>query len=165
MELKVNTKRGAITILYDDCDHELVGKYNWYTQSDGYAYGRLKTKLKKGVRNRKVLMHRLILGILDTPALQGDHINFNKTDNRRVNLRTCTLVENLIHRKRKNTKGRSSIYIGVSWHKATNKWQSSLGINNKMLHLGIYDNEVDAAKARDESAKIHHGKFANLNFK
>ncbi len=58
----------------------------------------------------------------------------------------------------------------VSWQaktdrrKALSKWAASIRVDGKLLHLGYYGNEVEAAKAYDEAAIKHFGEYAKLNF-
>ena len=58
----------------------------------------------------------------------------------------------------------TSKYKGISWHKLSNKWQAYIRINRKKIHLGVFDNEITAAKAYDKQAKRLFGEFAYLNF-
>lgn len=69
-----------------------------------------------------------------------DHINNIKTDNRLENLQLISVRENTS----KDKKGGTSKYIGVTFHKLTNKWQSCIYINGKYKHLGLFINEKDA---------------------
>ena len=80
-------------------------------------------------------LHRFVL-----KAKKGenvDHINGNKLDNRKENLRKCTRSQNFANRKKytNNTSG----YKGVSKH--GNKWQADIQINGKSKYLGIFELE------------------------
>ena len=71
-----------------------------------------------------------------------DHINNDPFDNRVENLQLISNRENLS----KDKKGTSK-YTGVSWNKNSKKWVSQIHINGKKIHLGYFENEIDAANA------------------
>jgi len=163
MELVITNKKGEkFTVLYDECDHELVAKYTWHINSRGYAMTNIYIS---GQKNKMIGMHRLILGITNKEVFT-DHKNRNRIDNRRCNIRPCTRSENS---KNKNGWG-GSIYLGVSKERNKNKtgyfFRAAIKAYRKSkIHIGVFYNEEDAARAYDEMAKIIHGEFANLNFK
>lgn len=95
--------------------------------------------------------------------MHSDHINGNRLDNRRENLRVCTQGEN--NRNKAKYRNKSSQYKGVSWDSTNKSWYAQIIINKKHYSLGHYRNELEAAKAYDEGAKKHHGEFARINFK
>ena len=140
----------------DNDDYEIVKDYKWcYHQ----GYAKTNITLPNGKR-KSLLMHRLILGLTD-PKIQADHINHNKLDNRRNNLRSCNIQQN--HMNQSSRKNSTSKYLGVSWNKNAKKWHSNIRFNNKRIHLGLYTNENDAAKAYNLKAKELFKEFANLN--
>lgn len=94
--------------------------------------------------------------------LQWDHINGNKLDNRRENLRYATNSQNNANRE-KQAGLYSSQYKGVFWNAQKGKWQSRLKIDGKQKHLGFFVNEKDAARAYNEAALKYFGEFAVLN--
>ena len=53
--------------------------------------------------------------------------------------------------------------MGVSWHKGSKKWNSQIYVDGARVYLGMYHDKIDAAKAYNEAAKIHHGEFSKLN--
>ncbi len=106
-------------------------------------------------------MHREIIEVRKEMVV--DHINNDGMDNRRINLREATHSQNICNRKKRSGTNTSE-YIGVCWNKARRKWMSSIGHDKKNIHLGYFDSEVEAAKARDRAAKKYHGQFAYLNF-
>lgn len=105
-------------------------------------------------------MHR---EIMQTPMeLQTDHINGNKLDNRKENLRICTCSEN--QHNKKIYKNNLSGYKGVYFDKANNCWRALIRINGKKIYLGTFYASKDAAKAYDIAAKKYFGEFAVFNF-
>jgi hypothetical protein len=144
---------GGRVALVEAADAELVSRYHWNVISWGYAIGR--------VNDRMILMHRLIVG--EPPrGLEIDHINRNKLDNRRANLRVCTISQNRANRHK--FRGCSSQYKGVSLIRVSNRWSAKIKENGRLRHIGTFDSEVDAARAFDREALRIHGEYAFLNF-
>ena len=76
-----------------------------------------------------------------------DHINGHTDDNQIANLRNVTNQQN----KWNHTKAK-----GYCWNKASKKWVAYIKLNNKRLHLGLFDVEADARNAYLEAKKIYH---------
>lgn len=94
--------------------------------------------------------------------LNYNHINHNTLDNRRTNLRLCTKQQNAFNKlSRANS---SSKYKGVYWNSTKNKWQCSIIHNGKIIYLGRFNCEKEAAKIYDVKAKELFGEFALFNF-
>jgi hypothetical protein len=91
-----------------------------------------------------------------------DHINNNKLDNRRSNLRIATVKQNAMNKS--SSKNSTSKYIGISLRKSNGTWNSHISVDGKKLNLGTFKNEIDAAKARDIATKKYFGEYGNLNF-
>ncbi len=130
-------------------DIEAVGNYRWTLNSNGYAYRRL------WVNNRKwdVLMHRQILGLTHDDGIDGDHVDRNRLNNRRSNLRIAPDGEN--SQNVPSYRGASSRYRGVSWHKGCRKWQVNVQIKGKLSYLGLFTDELEAAHvAREARARL-----------
>ena len=146
------TNGGAAIV--DDEDYEELSKWNWRRDKKGYA-SRTTTKNRIAYA---FLMHRVVA---KTPSgMQTDHINGNKLDNRRSNLRVCTNQQNM--RNRPPYFGTSK-YKGVRWREKRRKWVAQITVNEKTIHLGHFDDEIEAAKAYDQAALKYHGDFAWLN--
>jgi len=103
------------------------------------------------ISGKPFLAHRLVWLYVNGnwPNNQIDHINGIRQDNRIFNLR------DVLHKTNgKNTKMPShntSGHIGVSFHKKAKKWRAYIKVNQKNLHLGIFNSKADAIKARIEA--------------
>lgn len=106
-----------------------------------------------------VLAHRAIYFLFHKNLpLIVDHIDGNPSNNAIENLRAATLSQNQMNSKQsvKNTSGRK----GVFWHKRAGKWTASIRVNDKLKHLGVFENFESAVMAREKAEKEHHGEFA-----
>ena len=132
-------------------DLPLLKEYSWSENATGYirssAYGKGK------------FLHRLIMGATD--KIQVDHINGDKSDNRKRNLRICTNAENNWN-KEKWSNG-SSVYKGVHFRTERLKWCARIHVNGKTISLGVFDDEKEAARVYNEAALKYYGEFAKLN--
>lgn len=153
---KIQLTRGQVALI-DNEDYELVSQYKWNCLKIGYA-----STSVGGRKNKKMLyMHRVIMRLTNS-KLSVDHINKNKLDNRKINLRVCTHKQNCGNSsKPRNIKGKSctSKYKGVYWDKSRNKWTARV----RRIFLGRFDKEKDAALAYNKGAIKYFGKFAGLN--
>lgn len=150
-KIKLSTGEYA---LIDDEDRLLVSSFSW-TNAHGYAQATL---------NRTTIrMHRLVLGMTN-PKQPIDHINGNKLDNRKANLRLCTPSQNRMNTQKSSAN--KSGYKGVCWKKNTNDkhWCATIYKNYKQYHLGYFSTRAGAARAYDRAALKLHGEFARLNF-
>jgi hypothetical protein len=107
-------------------------------------------------------MHRIILNA--PPHLVVDHINHNGLDNRKANLRLCTVAQNNQNTRPHANPNKLSKYKGVSLDKNRNLYIALIHRNKKNYYLGRFKNETDAAKAYDKKAAELFGEFAYLNF-
>ena len=94
--------------------------------------------------------------------LMYDHKDRNTFNNQRTNLRICNYSQNNSNKDKYNIIS-TSIYKGVSYRKDRNKWSAYLRISGKLIHLGHFKNEKQAAKAYNRAATKHFGEFAVLN--
>lgn len=141
--------------LVDDEDFEFLSQWSWCCTANGYA---VRGERHKGP-TKVVLMHRVLSDV--AKGQDVDHINKNKLDNQRSNLRTCTRSENLYHRGLAPTN--TSGYKGVVWWPRDNKWMAQIVATKKRYFLGYFVAKEDAARAYNEAALIHHGEFAYQN--
>ncbi|MHC4574071.1 MAG: HNH endonuclease [Planctomycetota bacterium] len=90
-----------------------------------------------------------------------DHIDGNGLNNRKSNLRLCTVRQNLWNRR---PAGGTSLYKGVCWRAEKKKWAARITCRDRRHHLGYFDTEMEAADAYDKKAAALFGEFAYLNF-
>jgi hypothetical protein len=148
--LVIKSKGEEYLCRYDAEDHDLVSRHQWWL-SRGYAVTQ-----KDG---RTVSMHRMILGIVERPDIEVDHIYHDRLDNRRAMIRTCTRAENSRNGRKRNGY---SQYKGI--YREGYTWHSQICLNARVFNLGRYRSELTAAKAYDRAAKVLHGDFCNPNF-
>ena len=154
----INLTRGKVAIV-DDSDFKFLNQWNWFCNNNGYAVRNEPTGVKKP-RQIAILMHRQII---KTPkGMETDHLNHNRLDNRKSNLRVCIKSQNQWHQKVRS--GGSSKYKGVSVKtKRNKKFCAAIRFLGKVYLLGSFYNEKDAAIAYNKKAKELHGEFALLN--
>lgn len=122
--------------------------YRWRKSSNGYVHAR--------IFGRYQYLHRFILNT--PPGKDTDHINGNKLDNRRSNLRVCSKAENQRNRFSKRSVGK-----GVSFCKRTGRWLAQITVNYRNIWLGRHDTLGEARAAYDAAAIKYFGLFARLN--
>lgn len=134
----------------DASDKEFVGS-RWCLNAGGYAY-------RHAVGKKPILLHQLILGV--APGGQFvDHINGDRLDNRRCNLRFVDIYQS--NRNRGPQRGRKLKGFVV----VNGRFLARIRVDGgKVLHIGSYSSEIEAARAYDAAARRHHGEFARLNF-
>jgi len=153
--LNIKSKGINHEVLFDDEDFDLISKYNWEIRDGGYVVGRLKGSKKRS----SIRMHRLILNLSD-PKIITDHINHNKLDNRRENLRICSPAQNSYNKQKhqRNTTGFKGVYCEDI------AFVANIGVDNKLIRIGRFNHKEDAARAYDSAAIHFFGNFAHLNF-
>lgn len=131
--------------LIDLEDIEKVKDKKWNIHHNGY------------VMNGTTLFHRFIMDCPDDMVV--DHINHNRLDNRKENLRICTKHQNDMNKKilPNNTSG----ITGVSWDKRKNKWRARIKYNQKEIHLGYFNTKEEAAEARKQAELEYFGEYRN----
>ena len=125
-------------VIVDNNMFDYLNSFKWYFSTNGYA-----------ATSKNVFMHRLVN---NTPKGIGtDHINRNRLDNRKRNLRTANQSLNILNSSIKvnNTSG----FKGVSffkWGKRKKRWLAKIKVNYKFIHLGYFLKKEEAAKAYNE---------------
>jgi len=138
----------TLSTFVDDEDYKKASQYRWYLSAKGYA------RSSKGVS-----LHRLIM---DCPKDKFiDHINMDKLDNRKSNLRFATNAEN--HANRGLNKNNSSGYKGVIFDESRRKWRAFIHVGGRSIFLGRFKKKDDAATAYNKAAENYFGNFARFN--
>lgn len=115
------------------------------------------------VGGRQCLAHRLAWLWMtgEWPALDIDHINGERDDNRWCNLREATRRQNIAnsHPSNRNSSG----VKGVSWCKRRNKWRATIRRNDRYESLGYFIEKDDAAKAYAAASRDEYGEFSKTS--
>jgi hypothetical protein len=147
-------------ILVDDDVYEKFRFESWFITkgrngSTGYA---AKSEWIKGAnKSARVYLHRIIMD--PAKGIPIDHINGNKLDNRRENLR---VVNASVNEQNKKPYGESRLK-GVHFNKHAGKWQSKITKDKKQIHLGYFDSSEDAARMYNFWALDLYGENAYFN--
>ena len=155
-ELKENIhyepNTGLFTRLKVKSNRIKVGDIAGYINKLGYRIIRINGKSYSA--------HRLAFLYMDGafPPNDTDHINHLRADNRFVNLRQVTQVEN--GRNKSMQSNNKSGFTGVYWHKRASKWVAKIYLNGKDKHLGCFTDIDDAIEAR-KRANVEHGFHEN----
>ena len=142
--------------IVDTEDYERVRHRNWIAQ---WSWNSLTFYATWHSSKEFISMHREILGC--SQQEDCDHRNGNGLDNRKRNLRKCTVAQNAWNRG-VDCDSRTG-YKGVSARRF-DLWRARITVNRKVMHLGDFHSPIEAAKAYDAAAREYHGEFACLNF-
>ena len=147
----IGLTKGKVAIV-DAADFAWLSRYQWSAWRSGRTF---YARRRRG--DRIVQMHREIMQPL--PGFVVDHIDGNGLNDRRCNLRICTPRQNAYNtrpaRNRPRFKGvfpAGTMWGAAIWHDGREHW------------LGLFDDEIEAALARDKKARELQGEFAWLNF-
>lgn len=149
-------REGKTTVLdFEDALRLLSAGLKVHFAASGYAL--VKERGNKG--GGFTSLHRWLMGAKTGQYV--DHINGDKLDNRRNNLRLTTQGLNRANSVKPN-RG-TSPYKGVCFQRG--KWRARVIKDRQYYHCGFHDTAEQAARAYDEKALELFGEFANLNFK
>ena len=129
--------------------------YDWYLVS-GYA------TRSYGERGQSTTLHREIMGLVPGQRTKiVDHINGNKLDNRRANLRVCTTAQNAWNSVlySTNTSGYKGVYPDTE---RPGYWRAAMRIDGKTKNLGRYKTKEEAAFAYEQAVKEHRDEYSTF---
>lgn len=137
--------------LVDAEDAEKCLKHSWCV-SQGYAISCFK--------GRKIPMHRFVLGYgpNDYDDFHVDHINHNRLDNRKCNLRIVTPEANQVNKIGRTNEKMQGVKVCFTHYSA------EIVDDGRKIHIGRFATAEEAARAYDKKAIELHGEFASLNF-
>lgn len=135
-------------------DYDFLIKHKWYKSSSGYAVRHNKEKSPA-----LIYMHRQVLNL--KKGEWTDHIDRDRLNNTRDNLRKCTPSEN--NRNRSPLVGKTSKFKGVYYNKERKCFCACIRHNDVQKHIGVFLNEADAAIAYNNAAKLYFGEHAYIN--
>ena len=141
-----------------DSDFDFLGRWKWRLHRSGYLY-----RSSQGPR-RNIAVHIVVAeraGIFQA-GMDVDHIDRNKLNNVRENLRACTRSQNCMNRAKQSSG--SSIYKGVTHEPEKPKaWGARIKKSGVLKRIGNYFTEKEAAMAYNQAAIELFGEFAFLN--
>ena len=155
----MKTTINGFEVLFDREDLFTLMEYPWrpYRAKHDLVYLKCTPYSKDGPKT--LAFHRIVSGA--TKGCFVDHANGNTLDNRRVNLRICSMAENN-RNKRSNRKGSIAGYKGVSYVPQAYKdkpWQASIQVDKKRISLGYYADPKSAHDAYCVASEKYHGEF------
>ena len=137
MEIKLSGEKGVAIVSNED--YELLSKYTWCMTNANYA--------KMTLKGKGIQMHRFIMDAKKGETV--DHINGNRLDNRKENLRIVTVATNAQNKRNVKNNMATSKYKGLYYDKKNKKYCCRIAIKNKTIFLGNYSNEIEAAEVYD----------------
>lgn len=145
----IRASNDGTPFIVDAADYDMLREHRWSHDGQGYA-----VTGKRG--GGTISMHRMLLGEPEEKVV--DHINRNRRDNRRENLRAITPMQNAWNRTPITS---ISGFTGVTLRNG--KWIAQITVDRKRLYIGSFEQPELAALAYNDYARELHGEFAVLN--
>jgi hypothetical protein len=134
--------------LVDVEDVDKIRHRGWFCNAQGYASAK--------ILGEHTLMHRLVMNAESGTEL--DHINHDKLDNRKENLRFVTRSQNLYNSKpRKSNTGIKGVH--KIERETCSKYHAYIAFDNKQVSLGFYDTLEEAIAVRKAAEEKYHREF------
>jgi hypothetical protein len=144
--IEVPLTNGGVTLISDEDEHLTV--LPWTRNPKGYV---TRIEGPRHGRRHSLRLHRVILGVTD-PAIHVDHKDRDRLNNQRDNLRILSLPQNS---QNLSPRSGTSVYRGVGWWSARERWKAAVKLNQKQYHLGYFEVELDAARAAEAFRRKH----------
>jgi len=141
--------------IVDAEDYPRLARYKWSA-----SRSRHNLYACRCAGGKKISMHRVVANAPN--GLLVDHIDGDTLNNRKANLRLCSITQN--NRNRRPNRRATSKYKGVTWSKCCRKWFARIRPNRKVIYLGLFTDEIEAAVAYDRKAEVLFKDYAYLNF-
>lgn len=142
--------KGQFAIV-DDEDFDVLKNWKWKFTKQGYACRNFEVDGKWGSH----WMHRVVMKV--EKGVYIDHINRNKLDNRKSNLRVVTTLQNMANKGA--LKNNKCGLRGVHFHPGTGKYRAVLGWAGKRMSLGLFHTKEEAHDVYCAAAKQKWGEF------
>jgi len=136
--MRANSLPEGVLVSPEDLSDVL--RYKWRVDSCGYVSATLPQD--RAGKQAKLRLHRYVMKA--SASIMVDHINGDRKDNRRSNLRFVTCSENLQNRTALSSNNTSG-YRGVRWSSQAKKWSAQATVAGKFFHLGFFVSRYDAA--------------------
>lgn len=146
----------GLRTLVDDRDFRSLSSHKWYVSRNGYVYRPTERHENGKAIKSADYLHRVVMGA--PSGMVVDHINGNKLDNRKSNLKVVTQSENNMNAKMtsRNTSG----IRGVSWSKHYQRWVPRIAVRGKEIYLGRYKTKEEAARVYEQASREYHGEYS-----
>jgi hypothetical protein len=148
--LRNRQKEIVAETLIDNEDYAAVAAHSWFRNPTGYAQ---RSVWIPGLGVGVILMHRLIAGA--PKGMWVDHVNRNRLDNRRGNLRVCTPQQNACNRLSPNGDGMK----GATFDRSVGRWRARICRGTVCESLGYFPSHAEAKAAYDRRAREIDGDY------
>ncbi len=146
--------------LVDASDYAQLIQFRWHAAFDPRGNRWYAIRAARSHKRTPVKMHRQIMGLQYGERLYVDHADGDGLNNRKVNLRICTQMQNSYNRgaNANNKLG----FKGVHFYPKTKKYAAHITANHKRIHLGYFNTPEEAHEAYCKASALHHGKFSGV---
>lgn len=161
--MKIIKSTNGYDIKVDDEDYEWLSQWKWcVVKNKNYKRVYRSFWIKETKKKSAIAMSRQIM---DSPkGMHVDHINNDTLDNRRCNLRVCTMSQNNKNYPKPctNTLGYKGVHFAKRNYYLSKPWYAMIRVNSKHVYLGYYKTAEEAHEAYCMAALKYHGEFANF---